>query len=225
MSVTDCVTGDCLDGADWQRLVSAAADVIDEHVDELSRLDAAGGDGDHGVNVSTAMQYARREVAALDDPTPADVFAVTSRAFLDEMGGAAGALFGSFFRAVTKSFTGHAAIDTARLADALAAGTEIVASRGKAQPGDKTMVDALAPAAAAGRAAAAGDAGIRDALGMIAAAARDGAGSTSTMTASAGRARYAEDRSLGVQDPGATTVALVFEAWASAGAEQNQEGI
>ena len=209
--------GEGLNGADWQRLVSVAADVIDEQVDELSRLDAVGGDGDHGVNVATAMKHTRSQITALDDPTPADVFAATSSAFLDEMGGAAGALFGSFFRAVSKSFTGHNSVDTAQLAEAIEAGTQIVLSRGKARPGDKTMIDALVPAAAAARDAADTQVGVREALGLIASAARDGASSTSTMVASVGRARYAEDRTQGVQDPGATTVALLFEAWASAG--------
>ncbi len=213
---------DGLDGEDWQRLVLATADAIDEQAAELSRLDAAGGDGDHGVNVATAMGHARRETTDLDDPTPAAVLSVTARAFLDEMGGAAGALFGSFFRAVGRSFNGHTAIDAAQLADALEAGTETVISRGKAEPGDKTMVDALVPAAAAGRAAAEADSSIVDALGRIATAAREGASSTSTMTPSIGRARYSEDRSLGVQDPGATTVALILEAWAAASDDRSK---
>lgn len=219
------MSADRLTGADWQGLVVAAADVIDEQAAELSRLDAAGGDGDHGVNVATAMGHARNQVTALDHPTPSDVISVTARAFLDEMGGAAGALFGSFFRAMARSFDGHSDIDAPQLAEAIEAGTEIVASRGKAQPGDKTMVDALVPAAAAARAAADTRASAADALRMVALAAQEGATSTSTMTASVGRARYSEERSLGIPDPGATTVALVFQAWSAAADDRSQKEV
>ncbi|GBD84038.1 PTS-dependent dihydroxyacetone kinase, ADP-binding subunit DhaL [bacterium BMS3Abin02] len=214
------VATDRLTGTDWQRLVIAAADVIDGHVDELSGLDAAVGDGDHGINVATALGHARREVAQLDDPTPMIVLSVAAGSFFEEMAGAAGALFGSFFRSFALSFAGCSAIGTAQLADAIEAGTEMVARRGKAHAGDKTMMDALVPAAEAGRAAAIADIPIAAALGATAVAARRGATSTTMMAASLGRARYAEDKSVGVQDPGATTVALIFEAWAAAaGAE------
>ena len=205
-----------LGGADWQRLVIAAADSIDDHVDELSRLDAAVGDGDHGVNVATAMTYARREVAALNNPLPSEVLAVVALGFLDEMGGAAGALFGSFFRAAGRSFADATEITSLQLADAIDAGTAVVMRRGKAEPGDKTMVDALAAAAAAGRKAADEAIPVGAALAAIATAARQGAESTTAMTASRGRARYAEDKSIGIQDAGATTVALLCEAWALA---------
>jgi dihydroxyacetone kinase-like protein len=208
-----------LNGADWQRLVLAAADSLEEHVDELSRLDAAVGDGDHGVNVSRAMVYARREVAALDNPLPGEVMAVVAVSFFDEMGGAAGALFGSFFRSASRSFGGAPAITTTQLADALEGGTEVVQRRGRSEPGDKTMVDALAAAAAAGRRGADEALPIRDALDAVAIAARQGAEATTAMTASRGRSRYAEGKSVGIQDAGATTVAILFEAWVSASKE------
>jgi dihydroxyacetone kinase-like protein len=208
-----------LDGTDWQRLMLAAADSIDEHVAELSRLDAALGDGDHGVNVATAMAFARREVAALENPLPSEVFSVVATGFLDEMGGAAGALFGSFFRSASRSFKGVSLITTTELADAIEAGTEMVRRRGKAEPGDKTMVDALAAASAAAKGAADDAISISDALDAIAVAARRGAESTKDMTASRGRARYADEKSMGIQDAGATTVAILCEAWASASRE------
>lgn len=215
---------DRLTGTDWQRLVVAAADVIDDHVEELSRLDAAVGDGDHGINVATALRHARRAVARLDDPTPSNVLSVVASSFFEEMGGAAGALFGSFFRSAALSCAGHSTIGTAQLADAIEAGTEMVARRGNAHAGDKTMMDALLPAAGAGRAAAIADIPIGAALDRVAAAARRGAASTTTMVASLGRARYAEGKSVGIQDPGATTVALIIEAWAAAaGTEEEGE--
>ena len=210
---------DRLNGADWYRLVLAAADSVEEHVDELSRLDAALGDGDHGVNVVAAMAYTRREVAALDNPLPGEVLAVVAAGFFDEMGGAAGALFGSFFRSASRSFGGAFAITTAQLADALDEGTEVVQRRGRSEPGDKTMVDALAAATTAGRRAADEAVPIDDALDAVAIAARRGADATTDMTASRGRSRYAEGKSIGIQDAGATTVAILFEAWASTSKE------
>lgn len=207
-------TQDSLDGEAWNRLMLTAADALEGQADMLSQLDAAGGDGDHGVNVATAMQQTRRDLGVLTDPTPGDVLLVTARAFLDEMGGAAGALFGSFFRAVGRSFGDDDLIGTSDLAGAIEAGTEVVKKRGKAEPGDKTMVDALAPAAAAARSAA--DGSMTDALSRMAEAAREGAAATSEMMPAVGRARFSEERTVGIQDPGATTVALMFEAWAAA---------
>jgi len=206
---------DVLDGAAWQRLITAAAVRVVDNVDELSRLDAAVGDGDHGVNVSTALEYAKKEVAALSNPTPADVLRVTAVSFLDEMGGAAGALFGSFFLSMARVVKDHLSVGVATLADALEAGTEMVMKRGKATVGDKTMVDALAPAADAARASAVSGAPMEDALTEVAKAARAGVASTVSMKATLGRARYVGESSIGVQDAGATTVLLIFEAWAS----------
>ncbi|MCP3972942.1 MAG: dihydroxyacetone kinase subunit L [bacterium] len=214
---------DRMSGPDWQHLMLAAADAIDANVDELSRLDAAVGDGDHGVNVATAMAYTRRHLEELSDPTPADVFKVVAKGFLDEMGGAAGALFGSLFKAVARSFQGALVTTAGQLADAIEAGCEIVTRRGNSQPGDKTMVDALVPAASAGRAAATDEATSGEVLDAMALAARQGAESTVDMTASRGRARYAEERSIGVQDAGATSVALILEAWAAANTVRSTE--
>jgi len=210
---------DHLSGADWQRLMLAATDSLEEHVDELSMLDAAVGDGDHGVNVSVAMAYTRREVSALDGPLPSEVMAVVAVGFLDEMGGAAGALFGSFFRAASRSLGSAPVTTTAQFADAIEAGTEVVKRRGRTEPGDKTMVDALAAATTVARRSADEALPIRDALDAVAIAARQGAEATTDMAASRGRSRYAEGRSVGIQDAGATTVAIVFEAWASASKE------
>lgn len=201
----------------------AAADAVDEAVKELSRLDAAVGDGDHGVNVVTALGYARSELIASGDLLPADVMKILARGFLDEMGGAAGALFGSLFRVMGRSFGDTQQIDTTQLAAALTGGVETVMRRGQTSPGDKTMVDALVPAAAAANEAAEADLGIGEALAAVAAAARRGAESTTSMPASRGRAKYAGDKAVGVADAGATTVAIVLEAWAASFAERNRE--
>ncbi len=203
-----------LDGAVLVRLVHAAADSIEANVDELSRLDAAVGDGDHGVNVVTAMRHARTELAEVSEPNPEQVLKILAGGFLDAMGGAAGALFGSFFRAAARSFGDASQIGVAELAEGVEAGVDVVIRRGGSQPGDKTMVDALAAAAAAARETRASEASVAEALSAIASAARQGAEATKEMTAARGRAKYAGERAIGVQDAGATTVALIFEAWA-----------
>lgn len=204
-----------LDGQAWKRLVLASANVVEENADELSRLDAAVGDGDHGVNVATAMRHARSELTDAENLLPGDVLKVLARGFLDEMGGAAGALFGSLFKAMGRSFGDAPETDTAQLAGALALGTDTVIRRGRSEPGDKTMVDALVPAVEAANGAAADEVPIPGALAAMSSAARLGAEETTQMSASRGRAKYAGDQAIGIQDAGATTVAIIFEAWAA----------
>ncbi|MCP4306537.1 MAG: dihydroxyacetone kinase subunit L [bacterium] len=210
-----------LDGRDWKAMVIAAADAVEQQVDELSRLDAAVGDGDHGVNVVTAMSYARNELNTTDDPSPGDVMKILARGFLDEMGGAAGALFGSLFRVVGRGFRDADATDVTQLAEALGSGVETVMLRGQTSPGDKTMVDALVPAAAAATESAEAGADVKDALAAVAAAARSGVEATTSMPAFRGRAKYAGDKAVGVPDAGATTVAIIFETWAATIVERN----
>ena len=210
-----------LDGHAWKTMIVAAADAVEQQVDELSRLDAVVGDGDHGVNVVTALRFARSELTTSGDLLPADAMRTLARGFLDEMGGAAGALFGSLFRVMGRSFGETEATDTTEFAEALAGGVETVMRRGQTSPGDKTMVDALAPAAAAATEAAQDGIGVVDALAAVAAAARSGVESTTSMPASRGRAKYAGDKAVGVPDAGATTVAIIFEAWAATSAERN----
>lgn len=210
-----------LNGQAWKRLVLASADAVEEKAEELSRLDAAVGDGDHGVNVVTAMRHARSELTVAEDVLPGDVLKVLAQGFLDEMGGAAGALFGSLFKTAGRSFGDAPETDSAQLATALALGTETVIRRGRSQPGDKTMVDALVPAVDAANGAAREGVPIPGALAGIAVAARLGAAGTTQMAASRGRARYAGAQAIGIQDAGATTVAIIFEAWAAETAEES----
>ena len=161
-----------LDGKDWAAMVVAAADAVEQQVDELSRLDAVVGDGDHGVNVVTALRFARSELTAEEDLLPGDVMKVLARGFLDEMGGAAGALFGSLFRVIGRSFGDAETTDTGQFADALSGGVETVMRRGQTSPGDKTMVDALAPAAATATQFSEAGKAIGDTLVAVGAAAR-----------------------------------------------------
>jgi len=174
------------------------------HRDELTDLDRRCGDGDFGTNACAALA---RAVARLDDA--ADPFAVLSDAFLNT-GGTSGPLFGVWFR----GFAG--AWSTVELAAGAERGLASVRRFGGADVGDKTMVDAIAPAVAALRAAAEQDKGLADALRDAARAARSGALATAGLTARRGRASYVGAAGEGVMDPGALAVALFFE---SAGAD------
>ncbi|MDE0231998.1 MAG: dihydroxyacetone kinase subunit DhaL [bacterium] len=203
-----------LDGDLSRRLIEAASRRVSDHQDELSRLDSVAGDGDHGVNMATALAEATKRIKGLDDPTPAEVFRATGRAFHDSVGGAAGALFGSFFGAIggqlNRSGNPAAPLD---LVAGMEKGLARVMRVGRAEPGQKTMVDALSPAVSEARTAAGAGASLARVLGAAARSARQGAASTASMEPRAGRARYAAEQSIGTEDPGACTVALIFESW------------
>lgn len=206
-----------LDGPAFRRMVIAAADAVDREEGALSKLDAVAGDGDHGVNLRRAMDAARKLVDELPPASPPGaVLHALGEACAEQMGGAAGALFGAYFRAAAASVGNDLEADVDAVAEALAAGLKRVQQIGKASVGDKTMVDALAPAAEAAAAAAGSSADPADALADAAAAARRGAERTRDLVPGAGRARYAADRASGTADPGATAVALILDAWARA---------
>ncbi|MCY4371670.1 MAG: DAK2 domain-containing protein [bacterium] len=196
------------------RLVASAAHRISEQQDELSRLDAVAGDGDHGVNMAIALAEAVRRSERPGHDTAAAVFRTTGKAFHDTVGGAAGALFGAFFSALGARLDRAEAPDTADFVDGVRLGLARVVRLGRSAPRQKTMIDALGPAADSASAVVAGGDALGAVLRAAASAAREGAASTAGMRPSAGRARYAPDASMGTVDPGACTVALIFEAWA-----------
>ena len=176
--------------------------------DLLNRLDAALGDGDHGSSVSKALGMAARDIAALDEITAQGVWLTAAKALMNGMGGASGALFGTFFLRGAGKLRGLDTVSKADMAAALQAGLDGVQARGKAQIGDKTMVDALAPAVAAFADADGMESAWRDAAD----AAERGAESTRGLVARQGRAKYLGERAIGHRDPGATTIALMFAA-------------
>ncbi len=191
---------------DWVRRFAA---LIDEHQAELTELDSEIGDADHGANMARGMAAA---VAKLDAETPAtaaDLGRTVGMTLVSTVGGASGPLYGTFFLRVG-SAAGASTLDTAALGAALRAGVEGVIARGKAEPGDKTMIDALLPAmdawdAAADTSAEAAAAAARD-------AARAGRDATVPMVARKGRASYLGERSAGHLDPGAASATLLIEA-------------
>lgn len=193
----------------WIRAIAAA---VEKERARLTELDSAIGDGDHGSNLQRGFAAV---LTALDGLRPTDPGAVLTKAgttLVSKVGGASGPLYGKAFRAIGAALPGPAG--PAALADALAAGLDAVRALGKAEPGDKTIVDAWAPAVAALRDAAAAGATLPEAAAAAADAADRGARDTVPLQARKGRASYLGERSIGHQDPGATSTALLFRALA-----------
>ncbi|WP_238016148.1 dihydroxyacetone kinase subunit DhaL [Dactylosporangium sp. AC04546] len=183
----------------WVEGIAAA---VRERADELTQLDAAIGDGDHGVNLRRGFDAVTEALAGAELPTAGDVLVKTGMTLVSKVGGASGPLYGQAFRAMGKALQ-----QDATLAEALRAALEAVQKLGKAVPGDKTLVDVLVPAVES-----------FEATGDFAAAARaadDGLRATVPLQARKGRASYLGERSIGHQDPGATSMSLVFAALAA----------
>jgi dihydroxyacetone kinase-like protein len=205
--MTDNVTTAVL--GDWVR---GFATLVADNRDYLTELDAAIGDADHGSNLDRGMKAA---VAALDElgPSPAGpLFTKVGMTLVSTVGGASGPLFGTLFLRMGTSLGDTESVTDEQVAAALRAGLEGVEARGKAQPGDKTMYDALAPAVDALEQAVGEGAALGDALGRARDAAAEGRDATIPMLARKGRASYLGERSVGHQDPGATSIALLLEA-------------
>ncbi len=188
------------------------ARLIAENAPNLSDLDAAIGDADHGINMDRGMTAV---VAALDEAPPADAGALCKQVgmtLVKSVGGASGPLYGTFFLRMAPALGS----DNPDFAAALRAGIEGVVQRGRAEAGDKTMFDALAPALDALDAALASGADLAKALTDAATAAEKGRDATESMVARKGRASYLGQRSVGHIDPGATSAALLIGAAATA---------
>jgi dihydroxyacetone kinase-like protein len=194
----------------WMRRF--AADIEANRV-QLVRLDTAIGDGDHGTNMDRGMQKALHALDALEDPDIGATLKAVGMALVSSVGGAAGPLYGTLFLQMGTATAGAESLDLAAFTDALDAGLKGVQARGKAEPGDKTMVDALLPAVAALREAAAnGGTSVSEAVSRAANAAEEGMKATIPMEARKGRASYLGPRSVGHQDPGATSSYLLLRS-------------
>ncbi|HOZ47175.1 MAG TPA: dihydroxyacetone kinase subunit DhaL [Candidatus Hydrogenedentes bacterium] len=195
-------------------MLVGAAEVIRSHHEELSRLDSCGGDGDHGSTMVRAMAQVEKSVAGAAGKDLAGLLQDVGWAIMGVDGGATGPLFGSLFMGMAGAAGSEAIGDSAALAVLFDAGLAGVRRRTKAQPGDKTMLDALVPAVEAlGRAGALG-LSLDEALEAAAAAALEGAKATRAMQARFGRAKNLGEKSIGEPDPGATSVAYLFEGLA-----------
>jgi dihydroxyacetone kinase-like protein len=202
-----------VDAATVTRWLEGSAAALHEQRDYLTQLDAAIGDADHGTNMDRGFSSVVSKLGELDGAVPPGRMLVTAGATLiSTVGGASGPLWGTALRRAGRSLGDEATFEGAALAVALEAALDGVVELGAAQPGDKTMVDALEPAVrmfkerlAAGSAAAEAVAAARE-------AAEEGMRSTVPLQASKGRASYLGERSIGHQDPGATSTALILRA-------------
>ena len=198
------------------RWIRGFARGIAAHRDLLTRLDSAIGDADHGANMDRGMTAV---VAALDGGMPPSTAALLKQVgmtLVSTVGGASGPLYGTLFLRMASTAGDVDALDGPAFATAMRAGVDGVVQRGKAQAGDKTMFDALAPAVDALDEALAGGARLDEALRMATDAAETGRDATTAMLARKGRASYLGERSVGHQDPGATSAALLVAAAATA---------
>jgi phosphoenolpyruvate---glycerone phosphotransferase subunit DhaL len=194
--------------------VRATAAVVEEHAQELTRLDAAIGDGDHGTNMARGFRAVLQRLDGLSEPDLGTVFKQVSMALIGKVGGASGPLYGSFYLALGRELGEATEVEDERLAAALRAGYDAVVARGKAQLEDKTMLDAWHPALEALDAALADGKDLGGALDAAEAAAREGVAATIPLVARKGRASYLGERSRNHQDPGATSTHLIVKALA-----------
>jgi phosphoenolpyruvate---glycerone phosphotransferase subunit DhaL len=200
--------------------ITEIATVVEAQRDHLTQLDAAIGDADHGINLTRGFTAVRAALTEADTPTPGSVLLLTGSTLISKVGGASGPLYGTAFRRAAKALGDKPEVDLPALAEALAAALAGVTKLGAASTGQKTMVDALAPAVAAFGAAVADGASAAAAFGALTDAADAGAQDTIPMQALKGRASYLGPRSVGHQDPGAASTALILHALRDVAARQ-----
>jgi phosphoenolpyruvate---glycerone phosphotransferase subunit DhaL len=197
-----------LDPIAWLREFAA---LIDENADRLTELDAAIGDADHGSNMRRGTAAVTAAFAEMPPAAAAAALKQAGMVLIRSVGGASGPLYGTFFLRAAAA-TGENGLDAPSFAKAFRAGLDGVVARGKAEPGDKTMFDALAPAADALDESIATGADLPTALDAALTAAESGRDATIPLQARKGRASYLGERSAGHQDPGATSATLLIRA-------------
>ncbi|MEV5978641.1 dihydroxyacetone kinase subunit DhaL [Streptomyces sp. NPDC052114] len=193
-----------LDADFFRRWLTATAAAVDREADRLTELDSPIGDADHGSNLRRGFTAVATALENEGPDTPGAVLTLAGRQLISTVGGAAGPLYGTLLRRTGKALGEAAEVDEAGFAEALRTGVDAVAALGGAAPGDKTMLDALYPGLDA----------LTESFGAARAAALDGALATTPLRARKGRASYLGERSVGHQDPGATSSALLFAALA-----------
>jgi len=184
------------------------ADAIIEAEPMLSQADRDLGDGDHGLGMKRGMEAVKAQLEPMEPSSVEQVFVSTGTAMMTSMGGASGAIFGTVFRAGGKALAGRAVFDSEGLALLREAALEGVMKRGGAKPGDKTMIDAVAPAAAKARESI--TLPLPTALTAVAAAAEAGKEASKAMIAQFGRAKTLGEACLGFPDAGACSVVIML---------------
>ena len=204
--------------------ITSSAGVIEANRDHLTQLDAAIGDADHGINLARGFAAVLAALDAKPAATPGAVLILTGSTLISKVGGASGPLYGMAFRRAGQALGAAEDVDLAALGQALEAALAGVQQLGAAREGDKTMVDALAPATRALAKAIAEGATLADALAAAVAAAAEGAAGTVSMEARKGRASYLGPRSVGHEDPGAASTVLILTALRDAAARDAGTG-
>ncbi|MFC9246195.1 dihydroxyacetone kinase subunit DhaL [Streptomyces sp. NPDC057136] len=203
-----------LDAEFFRRWMVVTTAAVDREADRLTELDSAIGDADHGSNLKRGFAAVSAVLEKEPPQTPGAVLTLAGRQLISTVGGASGPLYGTLLRRTGKALGEAAEVTPEQLAEAFGAGVAAVGQLGGAQAGDKTMLDALLPAV--------------DALAVSFAAAREaaeaGALATVPLQARKGRASYLGERSIGHQDPGATSSALLVAALAEADATRGDDG-
>lgn len=202
--------------------LNAYVTYISENKDYLTRLDADIGDGDHGTNMDRGFQAVRGKMPDLADKDIGSILKTVGMTLVSTVGGASGPLYGTFFLQMGTATSGKLELSLADWITALQSAVDGVIMRGKASPGDKTMIDTLVPALNAIKESAAKGSVLPDALRDSAEAAERGMLSTIPLVARKGRASYLGERSAGHQDPGATSSNLLLKAAVETWANQGQ---
>ena len=203
----DIVTRDQI--VEWLR---TTGNVMAENKEFLTQLDAVIGDAEHGINMDRGFKKIISQLPAVEDKDIGSILQSAGMALISSVGGASGPLYGTLFMQAGMVVSGKQELNTADMAAVLKAGLSGLIERGKAQVGDKTMVDALVPAVEAFSRAAQEGANMAEALRQATVAAEQGMKDTIPLVAKKGRASYLGERSIGHQDPGATSLYLIIKA-------------
>ncbi|MEU9056002.1 dihydroxyacetone kinase subunit DhaL [Streptomyces sp. NPDC048384] len=198
-----------LDADFFRRWMTATAASVDREADRLTSLDSPIGDADHGSNLQRGFTAVATALEKEAPQTPGTILMLAGRQLISTVGGASGPLYGTLLRRTGKALGDAGEVSEDQFAQALRAGVDAVMTLGGAAPGDKTMIDALVPAVDA----------LGDGFAAARAAAEEGALATTPLQARKGRASYLGERSIGHQDPGATSSALLIAALAEANDE------
>jgi dihydroxyacetone kinase-like protein len=195
------------------RIIETMADTMEREKDRLSDLDGAIGDGDHGVNMAKCFREVKRRLPESIDKDVGTIFKNVGMVILNSVGGAMGALYGTFFLKASKEVTGKAEVNLEDLIRMFEAAEKGIQDMGKAQVGDKTLLDTIDPAVKALKEARRQGKRLEDALADLSEAARQGAQSTREMISRIGRSSRLGERTMGHQDAGATSCFFILDAF------------
>lgn len=205
---------DQLDFNEVKEMFLHVAEKIVDSKPLLTQIDSEIGDGDHGIGMSIGFGEARDKLKGMESGTVNEVFTTIGSSMIKTMGGASGIIFGTWFSAGVRGLSPIKQLDLPILSDIFERGMNAVISRGKARPGDKTMLDALVPAVESLKKSVQQERSLLEALESAAAAAENGMEQTKGFIAKFGRAKSLGERAIGHQDPGATSVWLILSAMA-----------